>query len=222
MRCEDVRDRQMLWIDGRLPDRDREAIRRHLDACPRCREVFADEVEWTSLFGGTPEGIAGAGFVDGVFERIEPPRRAPVPALAPAGAPRVDSPAVRRVTRRVAAAALFLALVTGGIALVSGAPERAAPWIVSAMSSPIGQAESATAVGERVRSLTSSAAGFLDAPMRAIEDRVEAIPLRASIVPDLGGGGVLPIGVIVVALATCAFLGLRARREILIEEVYRS
>ena len=228
MRCDDVRDQQMSWAEGRLAEPERERIRAHLEACPPCREAFAEEHEWTALFGRVPEGIAGADFTEGVLDRIATDsghRRAIGRARvgspkheARHAPPRFNAP----IVRRVAAAALLLALVTGAIAVATGATSRAAPWLTAAATSPLAESESAAAVGDRVRSITTSAAGLLDVPMRAIEGRIETIPYQAALLPDPTGKGMLPAGIIVLALAAVAILGLRARRELILEEVYRS
>lgn len=228
MRCDEVRNHQMSWVDGKLPEPERKRILAHLEACAPCREAFAEEHEWATRFGRVREGIAGADFIERVFDRIDtnaaPGRATGRAAIAEPDSrarhatPRFNAP----IVRRVAAAALLLALVTGAIAVATGAPSRAAPWLTAAATSPLAESESAAAVGERVRSITTSAAGLLDFPMRAIEGRIETIPYQAALLPDPTGKGMLPAGIIVLALAAVAILGFRARRELIIEEVYRS
>ncbi len=104
MRCHDVRDRLMSYIDGRLAEPDASVLETHLEACPRCRREYEAEVELVTAFRTDVTGLAGEGFLAGVERRID---RTPTPVAAPVR--------VIRLRRAAAAAAVLVAFIAFGL-----------------------------------------------------------------------------------------------------------
>ena len=71
MRCEEVKNSIMAYINGKLPGEKADTIKAHLHICPLCREFYADEIEMVEAFTMDTTGFAGDGFLSNVMAKID-------------------------------------------------------------------------------------------------------------------------------------------------------
>lgn len=72
MNCKDVKNLISPYIDGELSGSSTDEVKLHIDACPDCRQTYAEYLQISSLFKVMGKNITPApeGFKDSVMERI--------------------------------------------------------------------------------------------------------------------------------------------------------
>ena len=78
MRCQVVIDRLSAFIDGELPDAERQAVERHLDGCPACAAVHRRLAEAWALVAEAPRVAPRVDLWPRIEARLE--GEPPVPA----------------------------------------------------------------------------------------------------------------------------------------------
>jgi predicted anti-sigma-YlaC factor YlaD len=71
MRCDEVENRMMRFVDERLDPETSRKVEAHLSVCPLCRRVYAEEVEMVAVFHASPPEPAPAQLVGDVMQGIE-------------------------------------------------------------------------------------------------------------------------------------------------------
>lgn len=74
MDCRRVKSLFEDYLDGTLPERDRQEMENHIATCPLCREELEKEKKVWSLVGGGIDVEVGPGFVGKVIEELEKKR----------------------------------------------------------------------------------------------------------------------------------------------------
>lgn len=129
MECVDIKDVFSAYLDGDLPDEDRERISQHLLQCPLCAGEERALRETISLLGALPPLAAPPELLEGVHRGIG--REAPPPLWK-----KVFSPARVKIPLEVAAVALIVLVaygvrkempVTRPAPVVSSAPVASGP-----------------------------------------------------------------------------------------------
>jgi len=72
MRCDDVTDRLLAYIDGALPEHQALPIARHLEGCASCQQEHSIEVEMAAALDMSSENMAGDALMAAVMADIEP------------------------------------------------------------------------------------------------------------------------------------------------------
>jgi hypothetical protein len=185
MRCDDVQKKLMDFIDGRLPEDRAHAFKAHMEACPVCREAYADEIEMVAAFGREISETVGDDFVFGVMDRIDSVSKARVPAGEE-----------RFVFRFPVAAKVLAVLVVAGLAipLLAGFGSAEGNLLQSTFN------QLAKAIGESLGGLK----GFFDG---CIESGTDLYRDTWSEVFSFTGGHV-PLIVVITALGLAACTGL--------------
>ncbi len=71
MSCARTEALTMSYITGELSGTPAEAVERHLDSCPRCRQRYAEELDLLATLGaGNPPSLAGASFTAAVMADV--------------------------------------------------------------------------------------------------------------------------------------------------------
>jgi len=72
MNCKDVKNLISPYIDGELSGSSADEVKMHIDACPDCRQTYAEYLQISSLFKVMGKNITPApeGFKDSVMQRI--------------------------------------------------------------------------------------------------------------------------------------------------------
>jgi len=79
--CFKVRRRAVEYVDGVLPPREAEAVRAHLEKCPRCRKLVWEMLRVREVLSSLPTVRARPDFAEHVWRGIEArERRKPAPA----------------------------------------------------------------------------------------------------------------------------------------------
>lgn len=107
MECTRTEDLLSSYLDGDLPDREREGIVEHLRQCPRCAEEERALKETLSLLRNLPAETAPPGLLEGVRRRIGT-ERAAVPLWK-----KLFLPAHIKIPLEAAAVALIFLLAYG-------------------------------------------------------------------------------------------------------------
>jgi anti-sigma factor RsiW len=150
MRCNDVEQSLMRYLDGRLDPTPSRKIDEHLGVCRRCRELYAEEVELVAVFQTSQRQRRTEGLVAGVMAELEAERVTPTRG----GRPEIElrrAPAFALLA--AAAAVAWLVAFVGGPAasdrLRAHAESLALEWFGSSSTQAAGQISAvAAAVAE--------------------------------------------------------------------------
>jgi hypothetical protein len=111
------------WLDGELDAAGRERVESHLDACAACTALLAELRAVTAAARSLEDRAPEADLWPGIAQRIGVAGAAPVPAVVAPQPLRQPMTRARAIARRfsfslpqLAAAALFVALLSGGTA----------------------------------------------------------------------------------------------------------
>jgi len=78
MRCEDVREEFLAWVDEELSSGQQAAVEDHLSGCPSCRKELAGLQRTLGLLQSLPTCQPSEGFARSFWQRLaREPRRAP-------------------------------------------------------------------------------------------------------------------------------------------------
>ncbi|MBW2523635.1 MAG: zf-HC2 domain-containing protein [Deltaproteobacteria bacterium] len=107
MRCHEVEAKLMRFVDDRLIAAEARKVDAHLDVCPRCRRIYADEVELCAAFHAEGLDPAGEELMQGVMDRVRAVDEARAASPAPVVAIRPTAVALLGAAAAVALLALW-------------------------------------------------------------------------------------------------------------------
>jgi len=176
-----------------LPGDRRAALLRHLEECPRCRQLL-DELSETAdaLLLAGPVAAPPAGFEDRVLERVRTPRSSAPAALAPRpAAGRSAGPRRRARVRLFAAAAAAALLVVGGVAGAQFTRSRSGSGDSAESASEFRTVQLISATGSDIGDVST----YLGHPAWFFMRLEGALPNGVyQCVLDTDAGGTVPIG----------------------------
>ena len=166
MECARTEDLLSGYLDGDLPQREREGIAAHLRQCPRCAEEERALKETLALLRNLPAGKAPSGLLEGVRRRIGQETEA-VPLWK-----KLFLPAHIKIPLEAAAVALIFLLAYGIQKEVPGTKPRPSPPVSAESGKPAGgggmraERQKANAPPERPADAANRKVGEETAPVR--------------------------------------------------------
>ena len=159
MECTRTEDLLSGYLDGDLPEGEREGISAHLGQCPRCAEEERALKETLSLLRNLPAEKAPPGLLEGVLRRIDREKEA-VPLWK-----KLFLPAHIKIPLEAAAVALIFLLAYGIQKEIPGTKPRPSP--------PVSVESGKPAAGAEMRAKRQKASPTPERPADAADRKVE-------------------------------------------------
>ena len=172
MTCDEVLRSLSEFVDGELPGEQRDAVIRHLDACPRCRRVRMELADLSHRIRAAPQPGLPEGFEASVRARLRAQSR-----IRRQSAGRRVAIAIAPGLSAMAAAAITAFVLAGPGGGEHGAPDPLADVLTAHVRSLLDEQPSRIASGDS-HAVRPWFAGRLDFAPAAPDLRAEGFPLQ--------------------------------------------